>query len=121
MAVLQMAVSCLNWSLMAGVIYVLLGQALAYTDVLTVLLIGAIAGVVAHVPAGLGVFEFVFVALLSHLVPEGRLLGALLGYRAIYYIVPLMAASVLYLVMEAHAKKQARALAAQRATEIPNP
>jgi hypothetical protein len=120
MAVLQMAISCLNWALMAAVIFVLLGGALVYTDVLTVLLIGAIAGVVAHVPAGLGVFEFVFVALLSHLIPEGRLLGALLGYRAIYYIVPLMAASVLYLVMEAHAKKQARALAAQRAREITN-
>jgi uncharacterized membrane protein YbhN (UPF0104 family) len=104
MAVLQMAVSCLNWSLMAAIIYVLLGQRIAYTDVLTVLLIGAIAGVVAHVPAGLGVFEFVFLALLSHLIPEGRLLGALLGYRAIYYIVPLMAASVMYLVMEARAR-----------------
>ena len=115
MAVLQMAISCLNWTLMAAVIYVLLGGALIYTDVLTVLLIGAIAGVIAHVPAGLGVFEFVFVALLSHLIPEGRLLGALLGYRAIYYIVPLIAASVLYLVMEAHAKKKAGALAAHRA------
>jgi hypothetical protein len=105
MAVLQMAVSCLNWGLMAAVIYVLLGQRIVYTDVLTVLLIGAVAGVVAHVPAGLGVFEFVFIALLSHLIPEGQLLGALLGYRAIYYIVPLMAASVMYLVMEARARK----------------
>ena len=107
MAVLQMAVSCVNWSLMAGVIFVLLGARIAYTDVLTVLLIGAIAGVVAHVPAGLGVFEFVFIALLSHLVPEGRLLGALLGYRALYYLVPLLAASVMYLVMEARTRKLA--------------
>ena len=61
---------------MAGVIYVLLQHQIAYTDVLTVLLIGAIAGVVAHVPAGLGVFEFVFLALLSHVVPEGRLIAA---------------------------------------------
>ena len=59
----------------------------------------------AHVPAGLGVFEFVFIALLSHLVPEGRLLAALLGYRAIYYIVPLIAATVMYVLMEAHARK----------------
>jgi glycosyltransferase 2 family protein len=105
MAVLQMAVSCLNWCLMAAVIYVLLGQRIVYTDVLTVLLIGAIAGVVAHVPAGLGVFEFVFIALLSHLVPESLLLGALLGYRAIYYIVPLLAAAVMYLGMEARARR----------------
>jgi len=110
MAVLQMLVSCVNWSLMAGVVYVLLGQRIVYYDVLTVLLIGAIAGVVAHVPAGLGVFEFVFVALLSHIVPESRLIGALLGYRAIYYIGPLMIAAVLYLAMELRARKHRRAL-----------
>ena len=110
MAVLQMLISCINWALMAGVIYVLLGRRIVYTDVLTVLLIGAIAGVVAHVPAGLGVFEFVFVALLSHLVPESRLIGALLGYRAIYYIIPLIVAALVYLVMELHAKKRRRQL-----------
>ena len=108
MAVLQLGISCVNWSLMAGVIYVLLGEKIAYPDVFTVLLIGAIAGVVAHVPAGLGVFEFVFVALLSHLVSEGHLIGALLGYRAIYYIVPLMIAGAMYLVMELKARKLKR-------------
>ncbi len=110
MAVLQMLISCINWSLMAGVIYVLLGQRIVYADVLTVLLIGAIAGVFAHVPAGLGVFEFVFVALLSHIVPESRLIGALLGYRAIYYIAPLIVAACVYLVMELHAKQRRRQL-----------
>jgi uncharacterized membrane protein YbhN (UPF0104 family) len=108
MAALQMVISCLNWSLMAAIIYVLLGERIAYHDVLTVLLIGAIAGVVAHAPAGLGVFEFVFLALLSHLVPEGRLLGALLGYRVIYYIGPLLIAGVMYLVMELNARKLKR-------------
>ena len=111
MAVLQMTISCVNWCLMAGVIYVLLQQRVPYADVLTVLLIGAIAGVVAHVPAGLGVFEFVFVALLSHQVSEGPLLAALLGYRAIYYIAPLVAAAFMSLAMETHARKLARASA----------
>ena len=109
MALLQMLVSCVNWSVMGGVVYVLLQQRVPYTDVLTVLLIGAIAGVIAHVPAGLGIFEVVFVALLSHVVSEGRLIAALLGYRAIYYIVPLMVASLLYLAMEIHAKKLRKA------------
>ncbi len=105
MALLQMGVSCLNWMLMAGIVYVLLQQKVAYTDVLTVLLVGAIAGVVAHVPAGLGVFEFIFVALLSHQVSEARLLAALLGYRAIYYIGPTLIAAVLYAVFELKAKR----------------
>lgn len=100
MALLQFAMACTNWSLMAGVVYVLLGQRIPYSDVLAVLLIAAVAGVITHVPAGLGVFEFVFVALLSHVVPESRLIGALLGYRAIYYIGPLAVAALLYLAME---------------------
>jgi uncharacterized membrane protein YbhN (UPF0104 family) len=113
MALLQMLISCINWSLMAGVIYVLLGERIVYADVLTVLLIGAIAGVFAHVPAGLGVFEFVFVALLSHIVPESRLIGALLGYRAIYYIAPLAVGALMYLVLEVQAKHKRRALRAE--------
>jgi uncharacterized membrane protein YbhN (UPF0104 family) len=111
MAVLQMAISCANWMLMAGIFQVLLQNKLPYTDVLTVLLVGAIAGVVAHVPAGLGVFEFVFVALLSHRVGEGPLVAALLGYRALYYIAPMIVACVMYVFMEARARRQRRAAA----------
>jgi glycosyltransferase 2 family protein len=105
MAVLQMAISALNWALMAAVIWFLLQQKLPYTDVLTVLLVGAIAGVVLHVPAGLGVFEAVFIALLSYRIGEGQLLAALLGYRAVYYIAPLAIAAVMYLVMELRARR----------------
>jgi uncharacterized membrane protein YbhN (UPF0104 family) len=108
MALLQFAMACANWSLMAGVVYVLLGQRIAYSDVLAVLLIAAVAGVITHVPAGLGVFEFVFVALLSHVVPESRLVGALLGYRAIYYIGPLAVAALLYLVIELRGRRAPR-------------
>jgi glycosyltransferase 2 family protein len=106
MAVVQLAVSCTNWCLMAGAMWFLLGRNIHYADVLTVLLMGAFAGVVTHVPAGLGVFEFVFVALLSHVMSEGRLIGALLGYRAVYYVVPLMLAALLYLYMEVHARNK---------------
>jgi uncharacterized membrane protein YbhN (UPF0104 family) len=108
MAGIQLAMSSLNWSLMAGAVFMLLQRQVPYTDVLTVLLIAAVAGVITHVPAGLGVFEFVFVSLLSHQISEGRLIAALLGYRGIYYIVPLMVAAVLYLVMELHARKLGR-------------
>lgn len=108
MAVLQMGISCLNWCLMAAIIWVLLQRPVPYTDVLTVLLVGAIAGVVLHVPAGLGVFEAVFIALLGHRVPEVHLLAALLGYRALYYIGPLVVAALLYLVMELRARRLRR-------------
>lgn len=54
MACLQLALGALNWSLMAAVIFTLLPAKLDYPLVLGVLLISAIAGVVTHIPAGLG-------------------------------------------------------------------
>jgi uncharacterized membrane protein YbhN (UPF0104 family) len=105
MALLQLAMSCLNWSLMGGVIWLLLQGQVGYPQVLAVLLVAAVAGVVTHVPAGLGVLEAVFVALLSHQVPQATLLGALLAYRGLYYLLPLAVALVAYLVTEARARR----------------
>lgn len=105
MALLQLAMSCTNWSLMGGVIWFLLQGQVEYTQVLAVLLVAAVAGVVTHVPAGLGVLEAVFVALLSHEVPQAQLLGALLAYRGLYYLLPLGVATLGYLVTEARARR----------------
>ena len=99
-AALQLAMSCTNWTLIAGTVYVLMPDQVGFTDVLTVLLIAAVAGVITHVPAGLGVLEAVFVALLSHQAPASQLLAALLTYRAVYYIAPFAIALVAYLVTE---------------------
>ena len=56
---------------------------------------GTVAGVVTHVPAGLGVLEAVFVACLAD-VATPTVLAALLSYRAVYYLVPLALASIGY-------------------------
>jgi len=121
MALLQLALSSANWMFIAGVVAVLLGGRLDYPTVLGVLLIAAVAGVVAHVPAGLGVLEAVFIALLSHRVPLAELLGALLAYRALYYLAPLGLALGAYLCMEAQAKRPAAALESARARDIARP
>jgi uncharacterized membrane protein YbhN (UPF0104 family) len=105
MALLQLAISCLNWSLIGGVIWVLLQGQVAYHAVLAVLLVAAVAGVITHVPAGLGVLEAVFIALLSDQVPQGRLLGVLLVYRGLYYLLPLGVATLAYFVAELRAKR----------------
>lgn len=106
-AVLQLAMSCLNWSLMAGAVYVLLQQQVAYSTVLTVLLLAAVAGVVTHVPAGLGVLEAVFVALLGTQIAPAVLIGTLLAYRALYYLAPLAVAVVAFVILEIRHKKDA--------------
>ncbi|MDQ9171970.1 lysylphosphatidylglycerol synthase domain-containing protein [Oxalobacteraceae bacterium R-40] len=106
-ALLQFAMSSVNWLLISATVFMLLGQKIPFTTVLGVMLVAAIAGVITHVPAGLGVLEAVFVALLSHQVPKHELLAALLTYRAIYYIAPLIVATVVYLLVEARAKSMA--------------
>ena len=104
LALLQVGVSALNWALIGGIVWMLLQREVPYTTVLATLLVAAVAGVLAHVPAGLGVLEAVFIALLSHRVPQAELIAALVSYRALYYLAPLAVALPLYLAMEARAK-----------------
>jgi glycosyltransferase 2 family protein len=100
MALMQIAISSINWLLIAGVLFLLLQRSLPYHTVLATLLVAAVAGVLTHVPAGLGVLEAVFVTLLSSQMPATELLAALLAYRGIYYLVPLAIAAVVYLILE---------------------
>jgi uncharacterized membrane protein YbhN (UPF0104 family) len=101
LAALQLGLSCLNWLLIAGVIHVLLQGRIEFATVLGVLLLAAVAGAIAHVPAGLGVLEAVFVALLASRRGQEDLLAALLAYRAIYYLAPLAIAIALFPVLDA--------------------
>lgn len=112
LAALQVTMGATNWLIMSGVVYLLLQQKIAFPTVVSVLLVGAVAGVITHVPAGLGVLEAVFIALLAHQMPQHALLAALVAYRVVYYLVPLGVATVAYLVMETRAKKLAAAASA---------
>jgi phosphatidylglycerol lysyltransferase len=62
------------------------------------------AGIVSHVPGGLGVFETVIVFALPD-VPASSLLGSMLIYRAVYYLAPLMAATLLFGLKELSAQR----------------
>jgi uncharacterized membrane protein YbhN (UPF0104 family) len=109
LAALQLGLSCLNWLLIAGVVFVLLQGRIEYATVLGVLLLAAVAGAVAHVPAGLGVLEAVFVALLAGQLGQEELLAALLAYRAIYYLAPLALAIALFPLLDRRGGSAARA------------
>ena len=104
----QIALGAASWSLMALLIDILLPAEVAYPTVLAVLLVGAVAGVLAHIPAGLGVLEAVYVALLGSQVGEVQILAALIGYRAIYYLFPLLLATGVVVWIEARARYRKR-------------
>jgi glycosyltransferase 2 family protein len=105
MALAQFCISGVHWMAMAAVPWSLLNGSVDYPTALSVLLIAAMAGVMLHVPAGLGVTEAVFIALLSHRIPEHQLLGALLAYRAIFYLMPLLVGALLYVKVEMRTRK----------------
>ena len=108
LALLQGAMGAANWSLMALLVSVLLPDKASYTEVLATLLISSIAGVVLHVPAGLGVLEAVFIAILHDHLGRGPLLAALIGYRVLYFLVPLFLACLVYLWLERRARRLRR-------------
>jgi uncharacterized protein (TIRG00374 family) len=78
--------------LAAAVLYVLLP---AHPDVNYFIFFGSyllaqIAGIISNVPGGLGVFETVLILLISPPIASDQLLGALLVYRIVYYLLPLL-------------------------------
>jgi phosphatidylglycerol lysyltransferase len=90
----QTAIASADWLMAGSVLYVLLpqGTALGFGHFLEIYLIAQLAGLVSQVPGGLGVFETVILLLLPTGAAAPRMLGALVVYRGVYYLLPLMVA-----------------------------
>jgi uncharacterized membrane protein YbhN (UPF0104 family) len=106
LALAQLGASSLNWALIGAVVWQLMPDALDYGQVLATQLSAAVVAVPTHVPGGLGVLEAVYVSVLGREVPAGRLLAALLVFRALYYLVPLALAAALHLLLEVSARRR---------------
>ncbi|MDD2389842.1 MAG: bifunctional lysylphosphatidylglycerol flippase/synthetase MprF [Desulfobacterales bacterium] len=94
----QAGIGAADWSLAAGVLYLLIPKGssdISFSLFLGAFLLAQLAGLVSQVPGGLGVFESVFTVLLSPVIPAPQILGGLLAYRMVYYWLPLAVAAVL--------------------------
>ncbi len=93
----QVLISSLDWAVAAAVLYVLLPRniAVTYSQFLGIFLLAQLVGLVSSVPGGLGVFETAVLLLMSSFGQTPAIVGSLLLYRVIYYLLPLMCASVL--------------------------
>ena len=106
MAVVQVALATFNWLLIGTIVWVLMPEELAYGQVVATQLSAAMLAVPTHIPGGLGVIESVFVAVLGAEAARSELIAALLAYRALYYLVPLVVAAALYCTVEAAARSR---------------
>ena len=92
----QMLGSLFDISLAAATMYVLLPDiGLSYFEFLPLFLAAMLSGLVSTVPGGLGVIEAVMLAMLRDSGDSAAILGGLLAYRAVYYLVPLAVAVAL--------------------------
>ena len=113
LALLQALMGAGNWALMGLVVFTLLPDKAGYPTILAILMVSSIAGVITHIPAGLGVLESVFITLLQGQYSQGTLLAALIGYRAVYFLLPLLLALVVYLLLERVASQRGAAAPSQ--------
>ena len=95
LAIGQIAVGMLDWALAAAILYVLIPptQHVPMGIFVSAYLLAQVLGMFSHVPGGLGVFETIMLLQLKPYIPAPSLLGAILVYRAIYYLLPLMVAA----------------------------
>lgn len=112
----QILVGAVDWGLAAYVLYLLMPNQVdtGFGHFLAIFVLAQIAGLVSHVPGGLGVFEAVMLAGFGAEGNQGLeapILGALAAYRLIYYFLPLCAATIVVLVREARGLRSKALLA----------
>jgi glycosyltransferase 2 family protein len=98
----QIVIASVELVVAAGVLWALMPpmHGLSFIGFLSVYCGALVIAIFSHVPGGLGVFEgIVMLALAEHDIDEA-LLGALLAYRFIYYVVPLALAGMSIIVWE---------------------
>lgn len=104
----QLLLSSLDWILAAAVLYAVLPptHGFGFPTFLAIFLFAQITGLISHVPGGLGVFEAVILVFTSPAIPADSMLGSLLAYRAIYYLLPLVAGALSLGAYEASARRR---------------
>ncbi|KGJ05371.1 hypothetical protein IT41_06270 [Paracoccus halophilus] len=98
----QLLISIGDIGFSALTLYLLLpGGAPDFLNFLAIFAAATMAGIVSHVPGGVGVFETVIIAALPSSAGIDKIAAALLLFRLIYYLVPFAVALVLLALFEA--------------------
>lgn len=98
---LQLVIGLAQISLMTAILYWFMPPELdmSWPAFIAIYCIAFVAGQLSNVPAGLGVLEAALLLMLPQ-VPPAKLLSAVLAYRAVYEILPLLVALGLLLMFE---------------------
>ncbi|MFA6958948.1 MAG: bifunctional lysylphosphatidylglycerol flippase/synthetase MprF [Thermoanaerobaculia bacterium] len=108
LALTQVAIGVLDWCLAASVLYFVFPSSsdisLAYFGVC--FLVANATGLLSGVPGGIGILETVMVVSMEGHIAAPSVLGALVIFRTVYYVAPLVAAVLLLAWHEFHRQEE---------------
>lgn len=98
MAILQVLIAAADVAVTSLILYALLPPApgLTYLRCLAVYVVATSAGLLASLPAGIGVFDSLVLLGLSPYIDAPRIVGAIIVFRLYYSIIPLFLAGALF-------------------------
>lgn len=98
LALAQIVIGTVNFAFVAAALHqVILALAdVPYIEVATVYVGANVATLITHAPGGLGVIESVVL----FLIPQAKLIGAVLVFRFVYFLLPLLLGSILFVLSE---------------------
>lgn len=100
----QVVVGTGDFLLVSAVLHQMLlaSSDVGFLPIAAVYVAGNVAGIVTHVPGGLGVIE----AVVLSIVPGAFVVGALIAFRAVYYLVPFLIGCAVLAVAEVIRRKR---------------
>jgi uncharacterized membrane protein YbhN (UPF0104 family) len=106
LALAQVALGSVNYALVSACLYQGLAawEQVSYPAVASVYVIAQIAALISHIPGGLGIIE----STVMFLLPDANVIGALILFRLVYFLVPLCIGSVVFMIAEAVLPERAR-------------
>ncbi len=90
-----------------------------FTTFIGLFVIAQTTGVFSQVPGGIGVFESVFLLALPDTIDKANIFGALLAYRIIYYVLPLIGIGTLFFIYERWLRSRMKRWLAEAKEKIP--
>jgi glycosyltransferase 2 family protein len=97
-ALAQIGIGAANFACVAACLHQVLTatSGVAYPEVAAAYVIANVATLLSHAPGGLGVIESV----VSHLLPHAKVIGGLVAFRLVYFVVPLLIGGPLFALSE---------------------
>lgn len=97
----QLLISVVDMIFAGGCLYILISEPnVPFIGFLIVYSLSFIAGMISHVPGGLGIFDGILLFSFSDVIPAESMAAALVVYRIAYYLIPLIIATAILAIRE---------------------